>query len=157
MPARARVALARGSTEDRSLGVYFAAAFKRRQELCLYAAELEADGIRVTSRWLGGSAKLQGDDLNLGDRAADLAQMDFEDVCAADLCLAFTEPGDAADRGRGGRHAELGIAIGLGRSVATVGPIEHVFHRLPGVSNHSDWDAAHAWLLALLVPARSAA
>jgi nucleoside 2-deoxyribosyltransferase len=154
---RAPTALGRLSTANALFSVYFAAAFKRREELCVYAAQLEADGILVTSRWLAGSKKLQGDDLDHGDRGADLAQMDLDDVRAADLCLAFTEPADAADRGRGGRHAELGIAIGLGRSVATVGPIEHVFHRLPGVSNHPDWDSAHAWLLDVLAPARSAA
>ena len=83
--------------------------------------------------------------------------MDLEDVRAADLCLAFTESADTSDRGRGGRHTEFGIALGLGRSVAIVGPVEHVFHRLPGVIHHCEWGDARTWILKLLAPRQSAA
>jgi hypothetical protein len=83
--------------------------------------------------------------------------MDLEDVRAADLCLGFTELPGALDRGRGGRHTELGIALGLGRSVAIVGPVEQVFHRLPGVVRHSSWGTARAWVLKLAAPVQNAA
>jgi hypothetical protein len=83
--------------------------------------------------------------------------MDLEDLRSANLCLAFTEPADASDRGRGGRHTELGIALGLGQSVAIVGPVEHVFHRLPGVVHHSEWGSARAWLMELAAPLKNAA
>lgn len=149
--------LAESSQVDRPLAVYFAACFKRREELRGYAAELEAEGVLVTSRWLAGSSKLQGHELQSGDRGAQLAYMDLEDVRAADLCLGFTEYPDALDPGRGGRHTELGIALGLGRPVAIVGPVEQVFHRLPGVVRHSSWGAARTWVLKLAAPVQNAA
>jgi hypothetical protein len=75
--------------------------------------------------------------------------MDLEDVRGSDVCVAFTESADAADRGRGGRHTELGIALGLGSLIVIVGPLEHVFHCLPDLVHHKDWQSARSWLLGL--------
>ena len=71
--------------------------------------------------------------------------MDFEDVRHADVCVAFTEAPDEA-QGRGGRHAELGIALGLGHRVIVIGPREHVFHCLPQIEHFESWDEARRLL-----------
>lgn len=74
-----------------------------------------------------------------------MASMDFEDLARSDMCIAFTEAEGA--RGRGGRHTELGIALGLGLRVILVGPREHVFHCLPGVEQYADWPGARRALV----------
>jgi nucleoside 2-deoxyribosyltransferase len=109
--------------------------------MCSIAKELEERGFIVTSRWLESTAALSHGDLENGT-AATFADMDFEDLRRADVCIAFTEPTDSSTRGRGGRHAELGIAIGLGLTVLLVGPPEHVFHALPSLYRAKDWEAA---------------
>lgn len=138
-PLGAATAAARGS-------VYFAACFSRQTELLGYAAELHERGFLVRSRWLDSPTKLRADELHRGGRGAEVARMDLEDLRGADVCIAFTETIDASERGRGGRHTELGIALGLGQLVLIVGPREHVFHCLPDVVHHPDWRSARSWL-----------
>ncbi len=138
----------RTGCQDRdALAVYFAACFARRIELCHYAEELRANGFVMTSRWLDGSKKLGARELGGVGRGAELARMDFEDLGRADICVAFTEPRTGEERGRGGRHTELGIALALEHRVMLVGPREHVFHCLPEVSQHADWPSALRCLL----------
>ncbi len=139
-----------------TISVYFAACFSRREELRGYAAELREHGFVVTSRWLDSPAKLRADELRREGRGAEVARMDLEDVRGADVCIAFTETVDTGERGRGGRHTELGIALGLGRLVLIVGPREHVFHCLPDMVHHPNWLSARRWLCSSGV-ARSAA
>lgn len=95
------------------------------------------------------------------------AQDDLEDVTAADLLIAFTErprdplsqadvdeasakAGDpvmltallniaAKGASRGGRHVELGLAMGLDKRVVVCGPAENVFHLL--LPRLETWDA----------------
>ena len=71
------------------------------------------------------------------------AAVDYEDVAAAHVLIAFTSrPADGPSRG--GRHVELGLALGMGKRVIIVGPFENVFHRLPapyGIEAQTDqWD-----------------
>lgn len=127
--------------------MYFAARLARRVELSAYADELRHRGFVVTSRWLEGSLKLCERDLKAGGRAAELAKMDLDDLRRADICVAFTEPATDEDRGRGGRHTELGIALALEQRVMVVGPREHVFHCLPEVTQHRDWSSVLRSLL----------
>lgn len=126
--------------------IYLAACFSRREELRSYAAELRAHGFVVTSRWLDSQAKLRTEELRRDGRGATVARMDLDDLRDTDICVAFTEAVDAGERGRGGRHTELGIALGLGQLVLVVGPREHVFHCLPEVVHHPDWHSARSWL-----------
>lgn len=132
-------------TDDRAARVYLAARFARQAELREVAAELRAAGVEVTSRWLGSERALRSEDLDAHGRAAQLAQMDFEDLTSANVCIAFTED-SRAPTGRGGRHTELGIALALGMRVILVGPREHVFHCLPSVEHYPDWEAARVGL-----------
>lgn len=140
--------------------VYLAARYTRREELCGYRDQLRTEGIFVTGRWLNGSHQISdaglpiGDngeslvedpdgDLAAGDEAARLrvhfAQEDVADMEAADLLIAFTEP-PRASASRGGRHVELGYALGRGIPVVVVGPRENVFTWLPGVGWFETWD-----------------
>lgn len=128
--------------------VYLASRFARRAELKAVAAQLTSHGFEVTSRWLDSPNPLSQHDLDAGAAAA-FAEMDLEDLRRADLCIAFTESADHPSPGRGGRHAELGIALGLGLEVLLVGPREHVFHALPEIRQFANWDGPDGALAAL--------
>src|SRR5262245_15466138 len=93
--------------------IYLASRFGRREEMRDVANDLASEGFEVTSRWLSSPAALTKSDID-GGPAADLALMDLEDLHRSDACIAFTEPPGSAAPGRGGRHVELGIAVGLG-------------------------------------------
>jgi hypothetical protein len=122
--------------------IYLASRFARRDEMRAIALDLERAGFAVTSRWLESPASLTSDDLDPEGLGGRLAVMDFEDLKVADLCIAFTEEEEQTSRGRGGRHTELGMAIGLGKEVMIVGPREHVFHALPTIRQFPNWEAA---------------
>jgi len=99
----------------------------------------------VTSRWLNGSHQIsdagvpigdrgerlvEGDDGSTSDEAASLRELfaheDINDVLESELLIAFTEP-PRSNASRGGRHVELGIAIGAGIDVFVVGYRENIF------------------------------
>lgn len=50
-------------------------------------------------------------------------------------------------RDRGGRHVELGVAIGMGKHVVIVGPAENVFCTHPVVVRYATWADALAHLV----------
>jgi len=128
--------------------IYLAARYSRRDELCEIRRAIEAAGRHVVrARWLDGNHQIsdsgipigegfERDDMSGGDSAAVLrqrfAQEDFDDVASCDLFVAFTEP-PRSSASRGGRHVELGIALGLGKRIAVVGFRENVFCWLPVV------------------------
>jgi len=64
------------------------------------------------------------------------ALADLQDLHAADAVISFTSAGGG---GKGGRHVEYGLAVGLGKRLVLVGPREHVFHVLPDVEWYPDW------------------
>jgi nucleoside 2-deoxyribosyltransferase len=136
-------AFAGGDESAHALQVYLAGRYARREELRAVASELKTLGFNVTSRWLFVDALIPDGLLAAGGRAAEIARMDFDDVRAADVCIAFTEPVDGP-QGRGGRHIELGIALALGQRVMIVGPREHVFHCLTEVEHYNVWSEARA-------------
>lgn len=150
--------------------IYLAARYSRREELCGYREQLRALGHEVTSRWLNGAhqisdggqptgdhgeALVEGDARNAGDdgsqtaRAASLreqfAREDFADVLACDLLIAFTEP-PRSNASRGGRHVELGLALGRMKRVWVVGYRENLFCWLEDVRFYEGTDAALAAL-----------
>lgn len=128
--------------------IYLAARFGRRIELCGYAAELERVGITVTSRWIRGNHEAEGDDLR--DRRAlarRYATEDLADIDAADAVISFTEEPDVEGRARGGRHVEFGYAYARGKRLATVGPVENVFHALLGVMRFPNWETCRDALI----------
>lgn len=74
-------------------------------------------GILVTSRWHDYGSMNQ----------TQASVMDVEDVEKADLVLCVT--GDR--HSRGGKHAEVGAALALGKPVLLLGPREMVHHYNP--------------------------
>lgn len=101
--------------------VYLAADYARKNEIREVAAKLRALGIEVTSRWL--------DTPDDGIPWSAEAKVDVEDVQDAHTLVSFT----TGELARGGRHAEFGMAVALGKGLVIVGPREHVFHFLPEV------------------------
>lgn len=144
--------------------IYLAARYSRRLELCEYREQLCAIGYDVQAVWLDGEHQIsdtgapignrgemlvEGDDGSATERAASLrrkfAADDFRDVEGCDLLIAFTEP-PRSGHSRGGRHVELGIALGMRKRVAIVGPRENIFCWLDGIHYFSEWTACVRWL-----------
>lgn len=128
--------------------VYLAARFSRLPELLGYKAELEAEGIEVTSRWLLGGHEWVGtndEDIPV-ERNAEFAQDDIDDIHAADIMVCFTEP-PRSGPARGGRHFEAGYAYARGLPILVCGYRENVFYCLPKMVFAEDWDIALTILL----------
>lgn len=131
--------------------VYLSARYARMHELADYRTELEALGIEVTARWLDGSTF---------DATPENAQIDIDDIYAADVFVTFAEePVEQSSlpyAARGGRHVEFGIAYECGCRCLVIGgdttngPAgENVFHLLPTVGRVSTWAEAKVALVAL--------
>lgn len=138
--------------------IYLASRYSRREELCAYREQIQSLGHEVTSRWLNGSHQIsdsgqpigdqgeqlvEGDDGSSSEQAAALRQQfameDLRDVHRCDLLIAFTEP-PRSSASRGGRHVELGMALGLSRRVWIVGYRENIFCWLDRVRFFPTWD-----------------
>ena len=52
-------------------------------------------------------------------------------------------------RGGGSRQVEFGMALALGKTVIVVGPMEHLFHRLPEVQVVETWKDAVSFIVSL--------
>lgn len=144
--------------------IYLAARYSRRLELCEYRDQLRAAGHTVQATWLdgehqisdrgtpigeSGEALVEGDDESASERAAALRQRlaheDYRDVAMCELLIAFTEP-PRSNHSRGGRHVELGIALGMMKRVFIVGPRENIFCWLEDVRQFDTWDACRAFI-----------
>lgn len=150
-----------------TMRIYLAARYSRRLELCGYRERLTAAGHVVEAVWLNGEhqisdrgspigdtgeALVEGDDGSTNVRAAALrskfAQDDFRDVITCDMLIAFTEP-PRSNASRGGRHVELGIALGLMKRVWIVGPRENIFCWLDDVRQFDTFEAALSALMSV--------
>lgn len=140
--------------------IYLAARYSRRMELCGYRDQIMDAGHAVHAVWLNGEHQIsdhgtpigeageklvEGDDESSSERAAALRQKfaveDFNDVAACQLLIAFTEP-PRSGASRGGRHVELGIALGMEKHVWIVGPRENIFCWLDCVRHFPTWNDA---------------
>ena len=121
--------------------IYLAARYSRWHELTDYAQQLRACGFVITSRWLEGCSPLSSEGLSEEapfEQRIKLAQQDWEDLMAADICISFTEPPRSGNT-RGGRHVEMGAALAAQKRIIVVGHRENVFHCLPQVEFHRTW------------------
>lgn len=153
--------------------IYLAARYSRRLELCDYREQLREMGHTVQAVWLDGEhqisdhgtpigehgeALVEGDDGSQSARAAALRQKfahdDFRDVSMCELLIAFTEP-PRSNASRGGRHVELGIAMGMMKQVWVVGPRENIFCWLEDVRQFDTWEMCLAFLSPRKQPARA--
>jgi len=101
--------------------VYLAARFERRIELVAHRTALEIAGHTVTASWL--------DACDTDECTAREAQIDFDEVRAADILIFFAEDPKTAWP-RGSRCVEYGVALQMGKPIYVVGPRENVFHLL---------------------------
>lgn len=123
--------------------IYLAARFSRNDEMRGVRDVLQALGYEVTSRWIEdrggkyGQGSFTPGQLN-SDReyCAKVAGRDLEDIEAADTMISFTSPDGG---GKGGRHVEFGLALGLGKHLVIVGPRENVFHTMLNIEWYPDW------------------
>lgn len=124
------------------MNIYIAARFSRRHEANELANYLKGFGYEICSRWvLPDSDHIKP--AGISEQAADkerqrFALEDVEDVIACDWMISLMEK--PRNDGRGGRHVEFGIAIGLNKALTIIGPKETVFHHLPGVEHFDSVD-----------------
>lgn len=107
--------------------IYLAARYSQHPELKILRSQLEELGHSITSSWLdiGGKSFTLEELENEPDRCSIRGQADLDDVVKAD-CLIFI----SSQGGKGGRHVEYGIALGLGKRIIILGHRENVFHTL---------------------------
>jgi hypothetical protein len=106
------------------LKVYIAGRYSNLALLAEEKKKFEAAGIEVTSSWLNNAEE--------GMSFTDVATVDLMDIDNADALVLYTEPYGTAVPG-GGRHVETGYALGRGKEVIVVGPLENIFHWHPSV------------------------
>jgi hypothetical protein len=123
--------------------VYLAARYSRNDEMRGVRDVLQALGYEITSRWIEdlggkyGQGSFTAEQLNGDPEYCErVARRDLEDIENADTVISFTS---AENGGKGGRHVEYGLALGLGKRLVIVGPRENVFHTLPAVEWYPDW------------------
>lgn len=130
------------STTGPGRKVYLAARYSRNAEMRGVRDVLQALGHKVTSRWIdqhGGNLleSIVAEKLNAEPEAcAHYAHVDLDDLRAADTVISFTSEGGG---GKGGRHIEFGLALGLAKRLVIVGPRENVFHTLPDIEWYPDY------------------
>lgn len=111
--------------------VYFCARYSRHAEMNAYAERLRLLGYIVRCEWITGA--------HHDTDSARCAEIDIDEVTAADIVISFTEPpGEVKGRGRGGRHVEFGFALQGGKRMIVVGYRENVFHHMPEVEFYED-------------------
>jgi nucleoside 2-deoxyribosyltransferase len=113
---------------------YLAGRFSRRAEMRAVAADLEAAGHVVTSRWIRERAENEA-------RAAANARRDLRDIDQADAVLVFTDE-PRSTTSRGGHWVEVGYALGQGKAICVIGWRENVFCWLPEISFFPTWAEA---------------
>ena len=124
--------------------IYLAARYGRRLELCDYRAVLHDRGHIVTSRWLAGDHEMS-DGVLSDELQRRFAHDDVGDIAGSDLLIAFAEA-PFSGHSRGGRHVELGLALGLGKPVWIVGWRENIFCWHDGVRFFASWRVCLAQL-----------
>ncbi len=125
--------------------IYLEARYSRRLELLGYREQLIKMGHMVTSSWLDTDWSCEvegGSSAAPPEYRAKYAEINFNYVVSADCLITFTEEPDSGKGNRGGRHVELGIALGRGKRVIVVGHRENIFCHHPAVEFAADWDEA---------------
>lgn len=112
--------------------VYLAHNYAAKDALRLVKADLEAAGIKVTSRWIDANPDNPYHPTVMRDEAI----KDVEDVLTADAIIHFTD--NFGDRPGRGKYVELGIAIPSGKRILLVGAEQSgcVFYHLPQAEHY---------------------
>ena len=140
--------------------IYIAATFARAPEMAAIADRLRERGHEVTSEcWHDSTIEEQHqeyDEWMRGRHWDDEEAVTFDRWCAqndargvrqADMVVFKTDSDSAVYRSTGGRHFELGLAVGAGgKYLCLVGEPENVFHHVPIIRCYPDWNAFFAAL-----------
>jgi hypothetical protein len=122
--------------------IYLAARYNRYPEMQIIRDVLVSAGHIVTSRWINGDHQINDADWSEDLKVREFSKFaanDLEDLLNAEIVLSFTEqPGPTSSLG--GRHVELGIALGTKIKCVIIGPRENVFHFLPQVERFPDFN-----------------
>ena len=112
---------------------YMAGSFGRKPELVEYMKEWEAGGNFCTSRWLKNEHEVDfqqdADALEYGGYGQNFAIEDVDDIARAE-CVIFFSSADSTSKGRGGRHTEFGITLGMNKPIFLIGRPECAFHAM---------------------------
>lgn len=113
--------------------VYIAASYPRKAEAAKLAKDMKKYvNYEVISGWMFEDEGYTSDERvaeSVGEmtvRMEAAALRDFDEVMECNLLVCLTD-GDV-QLTRGGRHSELGIALGMGKDVVIIGEREQVFH-----------------------------
>jgi hypothetical protein len=128
--------------------IYLAAAYGRRDEMVITAERLIAAGHTITSRWIYGDHEVPPAGIAV-DSPEHLAWAAVEDIRHVEEAACIVSVTGGETRARGGRHAEFGMGVGLGKRLILLGDREHVFHFLPQVEQVGGVDALLAQLVVL--------
>jgi hypothetical protein len=122
--------------------IYLAGSYNRRTAIASCRTDLETIGHQVTSRWLDchdGKAPAVFTSTHLADIPPSegrlFAEEDLADIDAAELVACFTQHPSTT----GGRHVELGYALGTHKKIAIIGSIENIFQTISGVELYPTW------------------
>lgn len=134
---------------------YFAARYSQAAQLRTYRDAVEAalPDACVTSRWIDHHAgdlttSFTPEQLAAApDHCWEFGQADLDDLTDANVIVSFTGPGG----GKGGRHVEHGIAVGLHMTaldraanpcrLIVIGPRENIFHCHPATEVFATFDS----------------
>jgi hypothetical protein len=110
--------------------IYLAATYTKQPIMQQIARRLISLGHIVTSSWIHGT---------IDSHYRLEAEKDVHDIYEADTLIFFTDlnhiffPDKLIHQTRGGRHTELGLALGLQKRIILVGDRENIFHYLPKI------------------------
>lgn len=125
------------------MNIYITGKFSKIKMVRERAADLERMGHRVTARWLHDGR--EQNKLVTPEVCAELSANDFDDIAKSDAFIYVFEKGDAKHPDDG-MLTELGIAVGLNKSCAIVGPVGQdpqasMFLFLPHIDRFPTWKA----------------
>ena len=131
----------------KSLSVYLASHYSRKEEIRAAVKDCESLGIKLTSTWHKERRSPTGsmkDDSETFLRVT--AKRDFRELKSASCLVLFSLDGDTLFT-RGGHCVELGMALSLRKRIVLVGPRQNVFCYLPGIKKFKTWEKALYWLV----------
>lgn len=123
---------------------YICARYRRKDEAKAVALQLQEMGYTITSSWIDQveDEMLYTDGPEVAGR---FAQKDLDEIDRAGTLIYLSEEEDNV-WGRGGRHVEFGYALARDKECWIVGPLENLFHYLPGCLQFDSVDDLFAYL-----------
>lgn len=105
--------------------VYIAAPYQTLVMMHYLRRTLISAGFDVNASWLNEDPE----NISL---QPEYAVRDMQDISEADVVVVYNPP-EWTNKGAGGRHVELGIALALKKPVIVFGGVSNIFHLAPGV------------------------